>query len=116
VPRSKRFLFDDLVASVQFCSICPRMQGRRRVLDHHNGNLDSTIVFIAPLGRTALIAFNIIHPHKIKLPAGVSKVFDWQGYKVYSLYHLGPKAFIVRTKNQQIDDYDRLAKPMVVRQ
>lgn len=45
--KSKQSLFTDLVARVQHCNFCPRMQGRRKVLGPSNGNLNSPIVFIA---------------------------------------------------------------------
>jgi DNA polymerase len=70
--------------------------------------------YIAPLGGAALTALNIVHPHEIKLSAGVGKVFDWQGCKVYPLYHPGPRASIARTKEQQAEDYCRLAHLMAV--
>lgn len=47
MEKSKRSLFTDLVARVQCCTLCPRMQRRRKVLGPSNGNLDSPIVFIA---------------------------------------------------------------------
>lgn len=45
--KSKQSLFSDLVARVQRCNLCPRMEGRKKVLGPSNGNLNSPIVFIA---------------------------------------------------------------------
>lgn len=47
MKRSKQLLFSDLVSRVQRCNLCPRMQKSRKVLSRANGNLDSTVVFIA---------------------------------------------------------------------
>ena len=39
--------FFQLVEQVQACRLCPRMEGRRRVLGPANGNLDAQTLFIA---------------------------------------------------------------------
>ena len=65
--------------------------------------------YVVPLGAAALAALNIINPHQIKLSEGVGKLFSWNGYKVYPLFHPGPRAFIWRPKNQQVEDYRTLA-------
>ncbi len=39
--------FDDLVARVQACRRCPRMEGRTRVLGPGNGTLDAPVLFVA---------------------------------------------------------------------
>ena len=44
-PTSERF--DELAATVQGCRLCPRMEGRRRVLGRDNGNLHARIMFVA---------------------------------------------------------------------
>lgn len=60
MERSKQSLFTDLVARVQSCNLCPRMQGRKKVLGPSNGNLDSRIVFIAEApGRLGADKFGI---------------------------------------------------------
>ncbi len=188
MEKSKQSLFDNLVARVQRCSLCFRMQSRRKVLSPSNGSLDSPVVFIAeapgrlgadrfgiplygdqtgrnfemliasvglnrgsifitnavlcnprtpldkndsptlteirncscylkeileivkpryiaPLGVAALASLNAIEPHRIKLSEGVGKVFPWHGYLVYLLFHPGPRAFVWRTKAQQVEDY-----------
>lgn len=192
MARSKQSLFSDLIARVQHCNLCPRMQHRKKVLGASNGNIDSPVVFIAeapgrlgadkfgiplygdqtgrnfailianagirresifitnailcnprkpdgnndsptlseirncsqylketleivnpkyvvPLGAAALAALNIIKPHQVSLSEGVGKLFSWNGYKVYPLFHPGPRAFIRRTKTQQVEDYKTLA-------
>lgn len=193
MEKSKQSLFADLVARAQHCNLCPRMQGRKKVLGPSNGNLNSPIVFIAeapgrlgadkfgvplygdqtgrnfesliasagldreslfitnavlcnprtplgnndtpmlseicncsgylrqileivrpkyvvPLGAAALASLNAIKPHGIRLSAGVGKVFPWRGYLVYPLFHPGPRAFVRRTKAQQMEDYRVLAQ------
>lgn len=40
-------LFAQLVADAQACRLCPRMEGRRRVLSPANGPLTARVVFIA---------------------------------------------------------------------
>ena len=65
--------------------------------------------YVVPLGAIALASLNFFGPHGIKLSEGVGKVFQWQGYAVYPLYHPGPRAFVWRTKAQQIEDYKNLA-------
>lgn len=190
--KSKQALFADLVARVQRCTLCTRMEHRRKVLGSENGSLDAPILFIAeapgrlgadkfgiplygdqtgrnfeilissagldresifitnavlcnprtsdgnndspklleirkcsihlketleiirpkyvvPLGAAALAALSIIKPHQIKLSEGVGKVVLWNGYQVYPLFHPGPRAFIRRTKAQQVQDYRNLA-------
>jgi uracil-DNA glycosylase family 4 len=66
--------------------------------------------YVVPLGAAALAALSIIKPHQIKLSEGVGKLFSWNGYQVYPLFHPGPRAFIWRTKTQQIKDYKTLAE------
>lgn len=39
--------FAQLVEQVQACHLCPRMEGRRRVLSCANGNMHASILFIA---------------------------------------------------------------------
>jgi len=190
--QSKQQQFIDLVTRVQNCSLCPRMNDRKRVLSSTNGSLDSVIVFIAeapgrlgadmygiplygdqtgrnfeflltnaglkrdeifitnailcnprtssgyndspnlseirncssflrntleiikpeyvaPLGTKALSALNVITKHQITLASGVGKLFNWNGYQVYPLYHPGPRAMIWRDKAEQMRDYGILA-------
>ncbi len=199
MAESKQSLFADLVARVQHCYLCPRMQHRKKVLGSSNGNLDSPLLFIAeapgrlgadkfsiplygdqtgrnfemliasagikresifitnavlcnprtpdgnndsptpteihncsiylketleiikpkyvvPLGAAALASLSVINPHKIKLSEGVGKLFSWNGYQVYPLFHPGPRAFIRRTKIQQVEDYATLAHQLVGKQ
>jgi uracil-DNA glycosylase family 4 len=192
VEKSKQSQFADLVARVQCCTFCPRMQSRRKVLSPSNGNLNSPIVFIAeapgrlgadkfgiplhgdktgrnfelliasaglsresvfitnavlcnprtplgnndsptlteirncsrylaevleiikpkyiiPLGRAALASLSAIEPHGISLAQGIGKEFSWRGYLIYPLFHPGPRAFVHRTRVQQLEDYKSLA-------
>jgi uracil-DNA glycosylase family 4 len=58
--NSKQLLFNELVARVQDCNLCPRMSQRKKVLGPSNGNLDSTVVFIAEApGRLGADKFGI---------------------------------------------------------
>lgn len=58
--KSKQLQFADLVERVQSCSLCPRMTQRTRVLGPPNGNLDSSVVFIAEApGRLGADKFGI---------------------------------------------------------
>lgn len=66
--------------------------------------------YIASLGVTALVSLNVIEPHGIKLSECVGRLFQWQGYLVYPLYHPGPRALIRRTKAQQVEDYKTLTR------
>jgi len=65
--------------------------------------------YVVPLGGAALASLNAIKSHQIKLSEGVGKLFSWNGYQVYPLFHPGPRAFIWRTKAQQVEDYRTLA-------
>lgn len=65
--------------------------------------------YVVPLGAAALAALNIINPHQVRLSEGIGKLFLWNGYKIYPLFHPGPRAFIRRTKAQQLEDYRTLA-------
>lgn len=65
--------------------------------------------YIVTLGAVALAALNIIKPHQIRLSEGVGKLFPWNGYQVYPLFHPGPRAFIHRVKARQMEDYKTLA-------
>jgi uracil-DNA glycosylase family 4 len=58
--KSKQLQFADLVERVQRCNLCPRMTQRTRVLGPPNGNLDSSVVFIAEApGRLGADKFGI---------------------------------------------------------
>lgn len=45
--HSKQELFIELVSKVNWCRLCPRMDGRQKVLSEKNGSLDSPVLFIA---------------------------------------------------------------------
>ena len=44
---SKRARFEDLGDTVQQCTLCPRLCGRTKVLSDANGDLESTVLFVA---------------------------------------------------------------------
>lgn len=186
--QTKLSQFVDLTTCVQNCHLCSRMTNRRKVLGPANGNLDSSVVFIAEapgrlgadrfgiplygdqtgrnfekllssadlnresvfitnailcnprgingnntspsrdeirncsfylretlaivkpyyivtLGTKALLALNQIEPLNVRLSESVGKVYSWNGYKLFPLYHPGPRAFIKRNLAQQVADY-----------
>ena len=43
----KNSQFNDLISYANDCSLCPRMESRKRVLSRANGSLDSKVLFIA---------------------------------------------------------------------
>ncbi len=43
----KATAYDALVARARACRLCPRMEGRRRVLGPDNGRLDARVLFVA---------------------------------------------------------------------
>lgn len=58
--KSKQSQFDDLIARVLNCSLCPRMSQRKPVLSLSNGNLDAQVVFVAEApGRLGADKFGI---------------------------------------------------------
>lgn len=60
MAKSKQSLFADLIARVQRCNLCPRMQHRKKVLGSPNGSLDSPVFFIAEApGRLGADKFGI---------------------------------------------------------
>lgn len=65
--------------------------------------------YIVTLGAIALSALNNISPHDIRLSKNVGKLFRWNGFQIYPLYHPGPRALIWRSRIQQIEDYRSLA-------
>lgn len=64
--------------------------------------------YVVPLGAVALASLNAIAPHEIKVAEGVGKIFAWNGYLVWPLFHPSSRAFIRRTKAQQIKDYEAI--------
>ena len=190
---AKESRFADLVESVQFCSLCPRLCGRTKVLSSLNGNFNSKVLFIAEapgrlgadrtgiplygdrsgdnfekllgnigwkreqifitnavlcnprekdgnnatpnseeivncsaylemviilvkpeivisLGVTALKALNLISPHGINLQDGIARLVPWFGFKLFPLYHPGPRATVHRSLAKQRTDFMSLAK------
>src|SRR5574341_1355959 len=53
-------------------------------------------ILIATLGRTALQALHVIHPHSIDLRKSVARPVPWREFTVFPLYHPGPRAMIHR--------------------
>jgi len=69
--------------------------------------------YVVPLGKVALTALHRIHPIEINLSKCVGRLFHWNGYEVYPLFHPGPRAFLWRRKVEQSQDYKNLAKLIV---
>jgi uracil-DNA glycosylase family 4 len=65
--------------------------------------------YIVPLGKVALTAIRTIHRFESELSECVGQLFSWNGYQVYPLFHPGPRAFVWRSKAQQLQDFGALA-------
>lgn len=66
--------------------------------------------YIVPTGLTALRSLCHLTPHTTNLADGVGKLFMWNGYRVFPLYHPSSRCFIHRSKSKQQNDYGKLAK------
>lgn len=66
--------------------------------------------YIAPLGTKALAALGIIKEHKIKLSNDIGKLFPWNGFQIYPLYHPSPRAAIQRSTALQVSDFNLLER------
>jgi uracil-DNA glycosylase family 4 len=65
---------------------------------------------IVPLGRTALIALNLIHQHNFQLADNVAISSLWGDKIVFPLYHPGPRSLVHRSITKQRADYITLQK------
>lgn len=63
---------------------------------------------IVTLGVKALDALKIIEKHNYVLKENVAQSLDWNGRKLFPLYHMGPRATIHRSIIQQRADFIRL--------
>jgi uracil-DNA glycosylase len=68
---------------------------------------------VVPLGKVALDSLKLIHPKEIELRDSVGQEISWNGYHVFPLFHPGPRAFIWRSKTQQMNDYIQLKELLV---
>ncbi len=190
---SKDARFADLMKSVQYCDLCPRLYERRKVLSSANGTVESKVLFLAEapgrfgadhtgvplygdrtgdnfeallgnigwrrkdvfitnailcnpkqengnngtptieevancsaylemtialvspdvivtLGATALNALDLLSPHGIELRHNVAKLVPWRNYRLFPLYHPGPRAMVHRSQVKQRSDFMLLAK------
>ncbi len=58
--KTKQLQFANLITRVRDCNLCPRMSRRKPILSPSNGNLDSSVVFIAEApGRLGADKFGI---------------------------------------------------------
>ncbi len=86
----------------------------RREVGNCNSLLRATIDLVQPrcvvaLGATALHALARIASHPARLSRDVATVMPWYDRYLIPLYHPGPRALIKRSREQQLDDYARLA-------
>jgi len=77
--------------------------------------LEMAITLVEPdvvvtLGRTALVALELIAPHGIDLREGVAQMVPWRNRRLFPLYHPGPRALIHRSLARQRADFMLLAK------
>lgn len=77
--------------------------------------LEMVITLISPdvivtLGATALCALDLLSPHGIDLRTGVAKLVPWRNYRLFPLYHPGPRAMIHRSQAKQRSDFMLLSK------
>jgi len=64
---------------------------------------------IATLGQKALESLNEINPHNITLKESVGKMINWSEFKIFPLYHPGPRAILHRSLAQQKSDFMKLS-------
>ncbi len=64
---------------------------------------------IVTLGIKALDALKNITAHKYVLKENVAQCLDWNGRKLYPLYHMGPRALIHRNMSKQCGDFIKLS-------
>jgi len=67
-------------------------------------------IIIVTLGLIALQALSLIHRHNIVLKDDVATMQEWNGYKVFPLYHPGPRAALHRSLSNQRADFILLSK------
>lgn len=77
--------------------------------------LEMTINLIKPdvivsLGRIALDALQIIHPHNYTLNENAATMVDFNGLRLYPLYHPGPRAMVHRNRHKQTADFFKLSR------
>lgn len=64
---------------------------------------------VVTIGAKALDALNLIAPHTFTLKKDVATVKDWNGRKLFPLYHTGPRALVHRSQIQQRADFIALS-------
>lgn len=64
---------------------------------------------IVTLGRIALESLNFICSHSYTLANNVAKPCTWGNYKLFPLYHPGPRAMVHRSFSKQTADYIALS-------
>jgi len=65
---------------------------------------------IVTLGRVALESLNSICKHNLMLSKDVGKLAEWNGFKVFPVYHPAPRALLHRSFAKQTSDYINLSK------
>lgn len=64
---------------------------------------------VVTLGSKALDALSIIKTHNYKLKDSVGKLVDWNGVKLFPLYHTSPRAAVYRSPIRQRSDFIALS-------
>lgn len=64
---------------------------------------------VVTIGAKALDALNLISPHTFTLKKDVATAQDWNGRKLFPLYHTGPRALVHRSQIQQRTDFIALS-------
>lgn len=77
--------------------------------------LEMLITLVSPdvivtLGVTALSALDLLSPHGIELRQGVAQLMPWRNYRLFPLYHPGPRAMVHRSQAKQRSDFMSLSK------
>lgn len=64
---------------------------------------------VVTIGAKALDALNLIYPHNVSLKENVATLIDWNGKKLFPLYHTGPRAMVHRSIVSQRADFIKLS-------
>jgi uracil-DNA glycosylase family 4 len=75
-------------------------------IENCSAYLEMVITLVSPevvvtLGATALRALDLLAPHGVELREGVARLVPWRSYRIFPLYHPGPRATIHRSLAKQ---------------
>ena len=71
-----------------------------------------TAPIVVTLGRVALASLDSLEPHGLSLRADAGRVVAWGGRLLVPLYHPGPRAQLHRSIEQQMQDFQALARAL----